>query len=332
MYTCEKCNYVTKRKSDYIKHCITKKHINNLKDVKKKNIDEIKEEENLDKRKKENDNFNIYDNNSLRCPFCSKLFSSRQSKHKHIKNIVCKKKNKYNEENDKVSIDNNIEDNIFNNKDDDDILNKPKNKDIKNNNTTINNITNNTNITINNYFLTPFGSEDYSYILNDKGLMDKYLQKPYKGFRDIVKNRFYHKDHPENRNLEYPNKKDNLVRYYTDKGWKYDKLKKKQDEIIFSTKDMMHNHYLDKDTQEKIKKGIKSFDKYVLFYEDDNHDLGDEIRIILLNNRIGNKSLGYDDDNDNNIDINDLQQLDINNVKLIEKNLNSNSYKINDFK
>ena len=51
---------------------------------------------------------------------------------------------------------------------------------------------------------------------------------------------------------------------------------------------MMHNHYLDKDT-EKLKK-LKVLIN-MCYYEDDNHDLGDEIRIILLNNRIGNPRL-----------------------------------------
>ena len=127
--------------------------------------------------------------------------------------------------------------------------------------------------------------------------MDKYLQKPFQGFKEIVINRFYNHQHPENRNIEYPNKKENLVKYYTETGWKYDKFNNKKDEIIYSTKDIMHNHYLDQNTQERIKNDITNYNNYKQFHENNDKYLGEDIKIILLNNRINNKKLLFDNIN-----------------------------------
>ena len=75
-YECKICNYLTIRKNQYHRHLNTKKHIE-----KEKTINELKKKN----MKKMSSECHPNVNPSLICPNCGKVFSSRQSKSRHIK-------------------------------------------------------------------------------------------------------------------------------------------------------------------------------------------------------------------------------------------------------
>ena len=85
-------------------------------------------------------------------------------------------------------------------------------------NNTINNTTNNidnsvnNNIIINNYKIdiVPFGEENINYI-NEK--LEKYITRPKKCYKEIIRNWFFSIEHPENRNVDISNKSQPYAMY-----------------------------------------------------------------------------------------------------------------------
>ena len=126
----------------------------------------------------------------------------------------------------------------------------------------------------------------YNILSIEKILVDKCIELPYKGFRNIVTNKYFNKDYPENRNINFSNKNSPYVSVYNN-GWHLERWSNIKNVIIDNTKDIMQKHYLDINTQKKISTGLISDIKpYEKFNEDENEiELGIELKRILLNNK-----------------------------------------------
>lgn len=194
MFVCTCCNYHSKRKDLFDKHCLTKKHSANEKNMKTINEEhEYYEEDNedsgaiytCDKCSKEykvkSSYISHYEKckfaNALQCPRCMKCFQHKQSKFKHIKKNNCKP----------VSI----------------IHSGNVNTEIYNNSTinNCNNCNNTHNIYINNY-----GNERLEYI-TDEVFKKIITSTKYHIIPTYIKHKHFNKEFPENCNIQYANNK-----------------------------------------------------------------------------------------------------------------------------
>jgi hypothetical protein len=287
-FTCTRCGYNTELKYNFKKH-LTKK---NICPPKKSNVmrEAILKEYGLTERKcfvnvfTPNVNVSkcsksvttqqddIIDENQnaedlqYQCNYCHKKFKTRQSKYQHQKKY-CKQKSIteqhiYQEKriedltsqvqgllqmimesnNQMTNSHNNNNNNITNN----------------NNNTQINNqITNNTQLQINNQ-INNYGSEDTSYITKEQ--YKEILQNPFTGLSKLITITHFNDDHPENKNLCIPNKKQPYIEYY-DNGWVIGNRYKFVCKLFFIKKEALHQAYLEVEDMldEKTKEAYRFF-------------------------------------------------------------------------
>jgi hypothetical protein len=153
--------------------------------------------------------------NKLKCKYCNKLFSFKQSKSDHERNYCKKKENIIiEEENNLLKKElNEIKENLFN------LMQKqakihPK-KLQKINNNLINNSNNIKNINSNNKIINicKFGSENISEILEKKEIFN-ILNSRYKALEESIKTVHFNKNRPELRNIYITNLRDNIAHVY----------------------------------------------------------------------------------------------------------------------
>jgi len=105
---------------------------------------------------------------------------------------------------------------------------------------------------------------------------------------NLLKLTHFHKDHPENKNLQITNKKDKYIKVYKNDEWKLDKRDKVIDNIMNNKFDTLETYYV-----EKGKNSIKSYEKkrFEKIQDDiDNDDkeiveqIKDEIELTIMNN------------------------------------------------
>ena len=205
MFICSCCNYETLRKDAFDRHKLSKRHISNMKNNLLSSIQEV-DNEDIDseqqndikqdggtpiytchkcgKKYKTKSSFvNHYDKcnfvHSLQCPKCMKCFKHKQSKSKHIKNNNCKPVSRIHSGNNTNSVTNNI--------------------------TINNNITNNN--TINNFYINNYGNERLDHISDELFIKTILKSVKYHIIPIYIENKHFHKDFPENHNIQYSNKK-----------------------------------------------------------------------------------------------------------------------------
>jgi len=267
LYKCELCNVLTNLKSNYNRHLNTTKHINNVKKMTPKNTENEKvytkytqSIHNYTKSIHKNEHF---------CDLCDKGFSSKQSMYRH-KRLYCKvaKEN------------NNCIDQLKSMiQEQNQHINKLIDK-VGTTNITTNNIQNN--IQLNNY-----GKEDISYITDT--MKSNLLKGPYNMIPKLIEHVHFNENKPENKNILYPNKKENKIKIFKDNKWIY---KDKQDvlnDLIDGKYFILDCHYENvlKDKFNKYNKKI--YETFRELFDDKDVGLHEQLKkeceLMLLNNR-----------------------------------------------
>jgi len=282
-FICERCGYSTHLKYNFRKH-LTKKYICPPKrstvtrehvltkyglDCSKWNVNVFTPNVNATTAMERNI---IEDNNSTNdiplqhiCIYCNKLFNTRQSKYQH-QNRHCKHK---------PSADLHIQQEkridelttqvhsllqvIMDTSSD----TKPKHITNHNNNITNNNLTNNitntnnTQLQINNQ-INNYGNEDTSYITKEK--YKEILKNPFTSLSKLINEVHFNDEHPENKNMRIPNKKQPFVEFYDD-GWVIGNQYKFVCKLFFIKKELLHEVYLEVEDilDEKTKEAYRHF-------------------------------------------------------------------------
>ena len=232
--TCKFCNFTTKLKSNFTRHLKTKKHAINEENYYKKNEKEYFSPQNTTKyhtntthipqnttkyHKIPHKNVEISKNKKFECEFCNKLFSRIDSLNRHIQKY-CKKNTMYeNEEFLKLEIEEHKAEKEKLYKYIDKLIDK----------------TGDTNITIdkqmnNQIKLNNFGEENLSHITDDYKL--KMLSLPYGMIQNMIEKVHFNNKFPENKNIALTNKRDNMIRVFRGKKWRYQDRNYVVDELI----------------------------------------------------------------------------------------------------
>ena len=226
-YKCELCNFSSKYKNDLSRHINTKKHANNLREYgleKQKNLNipqkTTKNHQNRgflpQKTTKNHNNFEFI------CIHCNKTYTRQDALTRHIKKS-CKEYKKKNSE--KILL---LQ--LEESKKEKQKLYDYIDKLIERTGDTFN-IDNTTHNTQNNQItLNSFGDEDISHI-TDK-FMQKIINLPFGCVQKMIERVHFSKKKPENNNIALTNKKENMVKVYKNKKWKYKNREEIMEELI----------------------------------------------------------------------------------------------------
>ena len=283
IYRCDYCNFLSNIKCNYKRHLNTNKHYNNIKDLSEETKKKINEYTKYTQSIHKDTNSSHKNTNSIHkntnsidkvftefieCDYCDKKFMSKQSMYRH-KRHFCKLKNKNNQ---------NLEDLK--------LIVKEQNKQI----TKLIDKVGTTNITqnnINNIQLNNYGKEDISYITDQ--FKTNLLKGPYNMIPKLIEQVHFNKNKPENKNILFPNKKDNKIKIFTGNKWIY----KNKDEVI---NDLVDGKYFILDTHfdNSSKDELNNFNKNIYEKFRDLFDLKDnklhqqikkDCELVILNNR-----------------------------------------------
>ena len=280
-YECKLCNYNTNLRPNYNRHLKTKKHqlkegmsggeseisgnslIMNAKTTPAEHQNNAKTHQNPPKSQKKSKNHV--------CSYCSMTFGRVDSLTRHI-NGRCKDKKIIDEMN--LKSDMNIveykEEWIKEKK----ILYKQIDALIKK----AGNTTNTNNLNLNSY-----GKEDLSHITNS--FKNHLIKGPFGMIPKMIEAVHFNKEKPENKNITYPNKKNNNVKIYKDGEWKYYNKGELMDEMIENNYYILDVHYDEKGDNVLNDVQKKRYRKFKDKYDNGELDKGikDDINIILLN-------------------------------------------------
>ena len=124
-------------------------------------------------------------------------------------------------------------------------------------NITNNNITQNNQLQINNQ-INNYGKEDTSYITKEK--YKEILKNPFSSLSKLINEIHFNDEHPENKNMQIPNKKQPFVEFYDD-GWVIGNQYKFVCKLFFVKKELLHKAYLEVEDMldEKTKEAYRYF-------------------------------------------------------------------------
>ena len=234
LYNCEICNYTTKIKTHFERHLKTKRHLKKEENYHNESVKYTISPQNTTKyhtntthipqnttkyHKIPHKNVEISENKKFECEFCNKLFSRIDSLNRHIQKY-CKKGSLHeNEEFLKLEIEEHKAEKEKLYKYIDKLIDK----------------TGDTNITIdkqmnNQIKLNNFGEENLSHITDDYKL--KMLSLPYGMIQNMIEKVHFNNKFPENKNIALTNKRDNMIRVFRGKKWRYQDRNYVVDEII----------------------------------------------------------------------------------------------------
>ena len=271
-YKCMRCGFTTNHKNNFRKH-LNRKFICKplLNDV---GLEFIKCQynlnENLDKGKKfkslelTSDVLEIkYDNKKIvdriKCQYCDKTFTRKDSLTRHLKDR-CKKKVKVFNDLENMLIDMTQMKNLF--KDTQSII-------INNNQKIINN-----NIVVNN-----FGNENLEY-LSDK-MIGNLLAYPKSCIPKLIKQIHFNPDHPENHNIRIKNKKLKYAEVKENNQWKLKHKKTVLDDLVDFGYITLEEFKDDKDNLDELL--IKGFSKMMEGYNKSKKDIIEKVELEVLN-------------------------------------------------
>ncbi len=295
MFTCEKCNYNTKIKCNYLKHLNTKKHFNNVKSEEKltsknkkyKKMTTNDHKMTTNEHKMTKNEHKIKESNietkkqqcSFKCKYCGKSFKTKPSMRRHELHY-CKKNNS---EIPLQSIINKKELELKNEKKEKKKLYKHIESLLEKVGDTINNNTINqtNNIVLNNY-----GNEDLSHITSR--VLDKLIMSPCQMISNLTRMIHFNREKPENMNIYIPNKKEKYIKIFKDDQWILENKKDRIPDLVDKNYFILDNHYeeggedkLDKFTNKSYKDLQKKIDKK----DDYTHKIEyDACELEILNN------------------------------------------------
>ncbi len=219
--------------------------------------------------------------NHFICDYCSKSFTNKTNKYRHIRKY-CKEKIRHDEREkiyqSLIAKVNTMENEITN------LKNENTQLKIINNNNTINNTINNNNNNTYNIQLVAYGQEQLDH-LTDRHY--KYIiNKGFKSIQELVKFVHFNKNKPENHNVYISNMRDCYVMIYNGKKW----LLQDRDETINDIYDIKKSILVDKFDEfvdDLPEYAIKKFNRFINDEQDDNvsNNVKREIKTILYNNK-----------------------------------------------
>jgi hypothetical protein len=279
-YKCLFCNYNTNKNYNFNKHLATKKHKMNeekygLK-IKKVAKNPHKTSQNLTKSPKIPHKTSQNLKNLHICEFCNKNFKRRDNLTRHI-NKYCKENiNKKKEE----SLIKQLEESKKEKQKLYDYIGKLIEKA---GDTFIEHNTQNNQINLNN-----FGEEDISHI-NDK-FMQKLINIPFGGVQRMIERVHFSKKKPENKNIALTNKKENMVKIYTNKRWKYKNRNEIMEELINTNYTRIDDYYNEKGKNKLTQSRNNIYTDFQNKFESNDNKLHEKIKqeceMILMNDNL----------------------------------------------
>ena len=273
VYDCIPCQYSTKRKTEFERHLLTKKHMSQP----KVNLESTKSQPLVNQKS----TFS----HELQCKYCLKQFKYKQSMYKHIKYVCKKNKDEdfkelarlMNEKEKQLKVQGSQLEKMQ--KQIDKLTNKLQIQNI--NNGIINNNNNNNN-TINIQLLN-HDDTDYSHMTPNDYITC--IQSCNRCVKQMIEKIHFNMDKPENMNIYLSNIKGKYVMIYKDNSWQ---LRDKKDQIddMYDYNEMMLENWYD-EYKEKYPHIVKSFQRY-LKNKDGNsvlNNVKDEILLMLYNKR-----------------------------------------------
>ena len=264
IYSCSYCNFSSKIKSHYQRHLTTNKHEKNYKEYTLMNPNEPKMNQNEPKMN-QNEPVKIKKIKKFKCSKCDETFNTHASKRRHELHR-CKEMVEINK------------------------IIKDKNKQIEKLEKKVDKLTdkigNTTNIQNNNIIINSYGKEDLSHI-TDK-IKDQLLKIPYCSIPKLIETIHFNDDMPQNKNIKYPNKKENILSVYEGDKWVYKDKNKTINDLIDSKYNVLDDHF--DSTNSELPNFVKhSYSSFKKVYEEGDEDfvknLKKECDMVLLNNR-----------------------------------------------
>jgi hypothetical protein len=276
-YCCNLCNISTKLKYDFNRHLNTKKHADNIAENNYFVINETMTQKDPKKTQKDpkrpkKTHKNLEKNHE--CDYCNSKFTTFAHKRRHEIHR-CKMKNPKEQHDIKLL------------KEEKKILYKQISKLIdkagNNTTTTTNNITNNQQ---NNINLNSYGKEDLSHITDAFKL--NLLKKPFGMIPKMIEAVHFNPGKPENKNISFPNKKENMIKIFRGNQWIY---KDKEDVIneLLDGKYLILDCHYEEVEQDMNKYHYNNYQKFKTDFDDGDKKLFEilkkECELVLLNNR-----------------------------------------------
>ena len=277
-YNCDCCNYNTKLKHDYNKHLKTRKHLRikgELEGGVKGNTEGLQNYDlktQKDHKKTTNDHEKTTnESKEFQCDFCNSLFSSYAHKRRHELHY-CKENRDYKTllykaEKEKKELFKQIEK----------LIDKAGNNNIT---TTYN--------TQNNIVLNNYGKEDLEHITDSYKTKLLKTYDPAMIIPKLIKDIHFNDAIPENKNVFFPNKKENKLKVFKEGKWFYEDKTDAINDLIDGKYNIIDEHYDGHNSElNHIKK--HKYGKFRDAYDDNNksvmNSLQTECEYILLNNR-----------------------------------------------
>jgi len=282
-YECKICNYSTELKSNFSRHLKSNKHARKtnpnydlsteLETMSQKEPKMSQKEPKMSQKEpkmSQNDPQMTPNDPSIDskfyCDYCDKVFSTIANKRRHELHR-CKFNKEINNKDAKIKILEKEKKELY--KKIDELIKKVGDTNIQNN------------IIINSY-----GNEDLSHI-TDK-IKDELLKIPYFAIPKLIETIHFNDDMPQNKNIKFPNKKENILSVYEGDKWVYKDKNETINDLIDSKYNVLDNHY--DETEGNISNYIqKSYTSFKKVYEEGDEEfvknLKKECDMVLLNNR-----------------------------------------------
>ena len=279
VYDCIPCKYSTKRKTEFKRHLLTKKHTSHLLVT-----NQSPENHHLVTPKPpfSQPKVNLFEQNELQCKYCLKQFKYKQGMYRHIKYTCKQNKDEdfkelarlMNEKEKQLKVQGSQLEKMQ--KQIDKLTNKLQIQNI--NNGTINNSNNVVNIQLLNHTET-----DYSHLTHKDYVMC--IHDCNKCVKTMIEKVHFNKDKPENHNIYLSNLKGKYVMIYKDNAWQIINKKEQLDDM-YDYNEMILEYWYD-EYKTKYPDIVKSFQRYLK--NKDGNDLlnkvKDEILMMLYNKR-----------------------------------------------
>jgi len=278
VYKCELCNYNTHILTHYNKHIITRKHLRKKGELEgelKGNSDGLQSYDLMttnDHKMTTNDHkMTTNEPNEFQCDFCDSSFSTKAHTRRHELHY-CKENRDYKSLLVKAEKEKKI---LF--KQIEKLIDKAGNNTIT---TTYN--------TQNNIVLNNYGKEDLEHITDSYKTKLLQTYAPSMMIPKLIKDIHFNDAIPENKNVVFPNKKENKLKVFKEGKWFYEDKTETINDLIDGKYNLIDVHYDEHmDKLNHIKK--HKYSKFRDAYDDNNkavmNSLQTECEYILLNNR-----------------------------------------------
>jgi hypothetical protein len=275
-YTCEYCNFNTKKKYNYDKHLLSNKH----KLVKSKSVVSPGKSKVSPDPVQSIPIVNSLENENFSCKYCGQKYKHKQSVTKHIK-YSCTK-NKTEDLTELVRLLNlqlEQQKNEFETK----LQSQTKQIEKLMDKLEINNYTNSNNTTINvtnNINLLNYKDTDTSHLTNND--YKKCLEQASRCVLKLIEKVHFNPDKPENMNIYISNMKNNYMMMYKENKWNL--VKKEEMDSVYNHKEDLIIEWFNLNKDPEL---MKYFERFMDLKEDKPtvDAIQEEYKLLLFNNR-----------------------------------------------